>query len=204
MGYKSFSTSKLKNAKKMKAVRERANRRLVNGSYESNLNSVSFKLNNAEQILRRKGVAVQSHNYEVQGMIDMIATSKGDTSQTEKIKQVATAYAVLESIGISAIPNQPRSRTFMNTDPLHLKDANSPVDIERVKKEKNELISTKKSFKDHKNPFYNLDANISKQELREIRNRKKMDEMVNPSNVAAAFFDLNMLISSVPTLGQFK
>ena len=172
----------------VKATKRTNSQRYLNGQLVD-VNTASFKVQNAAQILRQNNA---------------LPNLQGGHGQDEFSNTVNTAIAVLSAIGVTPIYNQERDFSFLKTQEMTPLRNPNIIEEDRLKSLKNKNIKTDDNFKDSSNPFYNLDEGMSEAKYKQIKQLKGSSSMINPTNAAAAIFDLNIVNTTTNSLRQLK
>ena len=224
MPTRSIQKDDFQNSDRIKSIKKSANKRYINGHLVE-VNSKSFKIQNAASILRKNDVLpvieptdgddifMPSPNSQTYNMdsgpfkasMDSGPFKAGFAESTEnKPANIATSIAVLAAIGVTMVGGYERDHSFLSTQesmPLNNKNI---VQVDNLKSLKNKNIKTDNNFKDSQNPFYNLDEGISQSKHQQVSQVKNSIKNTDPSNVVASIFDLNIVNGATNSLRQFK
>ena len=202
----------------VKATKRTNSQRYLNGQLVD-VNTVSFKVQNAAQILRQNNVLPNLQGGYGQDSFQDNTGYGGKTfrdvtdgesqlsageGHDEFSNTVNTAIAVLSAIGVTPIYNQERDFSFLKTQEMTPLRNPNIIEEDRLKSLKNKNIKTDDNFKDSSNPFYNLDEGMSEAKYKQIKQLKGSSSMINPTNTAAAIFDLNIVNTTTNSLRQLK
>jgi len=174
---RSFQKDVFKDKSRISAYKKSTNKRYINGKLVTP-NSAESKIEEAVQIFKKNGMV-----------------SAGN----------ASADLILQTLGISFINGASREHSFLTTQDEMVPTNPNIIDEEGLKNLKNTKLEGVKYFgKKENNPFYNLDEARSINSQREVETQKKDTQHTNRNNMAISFFDMNILNSSSPSLGQFR
>tara|TARA_R110002020_G_scaffold93344_1_gene225218 strand:- start:8107 stop:8640 length:534 start_codon:yes stop_codon:yes gene_type:complete len=177
MPSRSFQKDAFNNESKIKNYKKSTSKRYSNGKLVSPESSES-KIQGAGEIFKKNGMV-----------------GAGET----------TADSILQTLGISFINGASREHSFLSTQDEMTPTNPNIIDEEGLKILKNEKIESVKYFgKKTDNPFYNLDEGRSFNRQQEVNKQKQANQYTNRTNMAISFFDLNILNTNTPSLGQFK
>ena len=182
MPSRSFQKEVFTNKSRLQNIKKTNNKRYINGELVT-VNSKSFKIQNAAQILK------QNNSFNKQ-------SSNTDTA--------SVSLEVLAAIGVTPIYNQERDYSFLKIqDVSPLRNPNI-IETDRLKDLKNKNIDARDKFKNKENPFYNLDEGMSQNKQDQIKQIKEASRAIDATNLAAAFFDLNIVTTNTPSIRQFR
>ena len=190
MPSRSFQREVFTSADRISNIKKINSKRYINGHLVA-VNSKSFKIQNAAQILRKNDV------------LPVVEPTDGDDIFMPTA-DANTSLAVLAAIGVTPLKNQERDNSFLKTQKMEPLANPNIIETDRLKALKNEKIKADKNFKNPTNAFYNLDESMSINKSRQITKLDKAKNQIDSSNLVVGIFESNILNSTTKPLRQFK
>ena len=217
MPMKSYQQKVFKNKSYVKSLKRSTSKRYINGQLVD-VNSTEFKVQNAAAILKNNNVFTEIPSVLDPDINPIDTMGSGpfkvnpiDTMGSGPFKvgtapraQPNTSLSVLAALGVTQVTGYSRRFSFLDTQEEYPLQNPNIIETERLKNLQNKNISARDKFKDKEDPFYNLDEGISANKIRQIQHLKDKKDYIEPKNLAAGFFELNIVNNNNPKLRQFK
>jgi len=188
MPSRSFQKEAFINKERLKGIKKSNSKRYINGQLVT-VDSKNFKIQNAAQILRQNNV---------------FPKLTGGSSSDKFSDTVSVSMAVLSAVGITPVYDQVRDHSFLRTQDMTPLQNPNILEEDRLKELQNKTIKADDKFKNAANPFYNLDEGLSEAKATQLKQLKIAANAIDPTNAAAAIFDLNIINSNTLKLRQFR